>query len=161
MVGLPHSSVRRRRRVRAARRQISNDRESGEGRSARLKCRSLRRDKNESEITEMLDRPRRERHRQERRIRQERRRSEMDGRADRAIIVRLVRRMLRWILLGRGCLGRRHAGDGGAARELFEMDVSERKDKLQRHRCEREPSAAPPIGTNRTHQATCPVRTQQ
>jgi hypothetical protein len=29
----------------AARRQISNDRESGEGRSARLKCRSLRRDK--------------------------------------------------------------------------------------------------------------------
>ena len=159
--GLPRLSVRRRRRVRAARRQISNDRESGEGRSARLKRRTLRRDKNESEIAEMLDRSRRERHRQERRIRQERRRGEMDGRADRAIIVRLVRRMLKWILLGRRRFGRRHAGDGRAACELFEMDVSERKDKLQRHRCKREPSAPPPIGTNPTHQANrCPVRAQ-
>ena len=50
MMEVPRLSVRRRRRVRAARRQISNDRESGEGRSARLKCRTLRRDKNESEI---------------------------------------------------------------------------------------------------------------
>jgi hypothetical protein len=55
----------------AAGRQISNDCESGEGRSARLKCRTLRRDKNESEIAEMLDCSRRERHRQERRIRRE------------------------------------------------------------------------------------------
>ena len=151
MIGLPRLSARRRRRVRAARRQISNDRESGEGRSARLKCRTLRRNKNESEMSEMLDRSRRERHRQERRIRQKRRRGEMDVRADRAIIVRLVRRMLSWILLGRRRFGRRHAGDGGAACELFEMEVSERKDKLQRHRCKREPSAPPPIGTNPTH----------
>jgi len=41
--------------LRATRPQISNDRESGEGRSARLKCRSLRRDKSKSENTEMLD----------------------------------------------------------------------------------------------------------
>jgi hypothetical protein len=41
--------------LRAARRQISNDRESGEGRSARLKCRTLRRDKNKTEMAEMLD----------------------------------------------------------------------------------------------------------
>jgi hypothetical protein len=53
-------------RVRAARRQISNDRESGEGRCARLKCRTLRRDRNESDIAEMLDRSERKRHRQER-----------------------------------------------------------------------------------------------
>ena len=71
MMGLPRSSVRRRRRVRAARRQISNDRESGERRSARLKCRTLRRDKNEIEKAKMLDCSGRERNRQERRIRQE------------------------------------------------------------------------------------------
>ena len=59
--------------------------------------------------------------------------------------------MLNWILLGRGRLGRRHAGDGGAACELFEMDVSERKDKLQRHRCKREPTPTPLSGLSPTH----------
>ena len=157
MMGVPRLSVRRRRRVRAARRQISNDRESGEGRSARLKRRTLRRDKNESGKAEVLHRSRRERHRQQWRIRQERRRGEMDGRADRAKIVRLVRGMLKWILLGRRRFGRGHAGDGRAACKLFEMDVSERKDKLQRHRCKREPSAPPPIGTNPTHWLNAPI----
>ena len=114
-MGVPRLSVRRRRRVRAARRQISNDRESGEGRSARLKRRTLRRDKNESGKAEVLDRSRRERHRQQWRIRQERRRGEMDGRADRAKIVRLVRGMPKWVLLGQRRFGRRHASDGGAA----------------------------------------------
>ena|SRR6476660_3490147 len=75
----------------------------------------------------------------------------MDVCADRAIIVRLVRRMLSWILLGRRRLERRQANDGRAGGEFFEMDVSERKDKLQRHRCEREPSAPPPISSNPTH----------
>jgi hypothetical protein len=36
-------------------RQISNDRKSGERRSARLERRTLRRDKNEIEIVETLD----------------------------------------------------------------------------------------------------------
>ena len=160
MMEVPRLSVCRRPRVRAARRQISNDRESGEGRSARLKCRTLRRNKNEREMSEMRDRSRRERPRQERRIRQKRRRGEMDVCADRAIVVRLVRRMLSWIFLGRRRFGRRHASDGGAACKLFEMDVSEQKDKLQRHRCKREPSAPPPIGTNPTHQANCPAQKQ-
>ena len=76
----------------------------------------------------------------------------MDRRADRAKIFGLVRGMLRRNLLRRGRLGRRHAGDDGAACQLFEMDMSERKDKLQRHRCKRKPSAPPPIGsTNPTH----------
>ena len=76
----------------------------------------------------------------------------MDRRADRAKIFGLVRGMLRRNLLRRGRLGRRHAGDDGAACQLSEMDMSERKDKLQRHRCKREPSAPPPIGTtNATH----------
>src|SRR5215831_15349284 len=83
----------------------------------------------------------------------------MDGRADRAKIDSLVRRMLSWILLGRRRFRRRHARDGRAACELFEMEVSERKDKLQRHRCKREPSAPSPIGPNPTHQANCPERT--
>ena len=67
----------------------------------------------------------------------------MDGGADRAIIVRLIRGMLKWILLGQWRIGRRNAGDDGATCELFEMDVSERKDKLQRHRCKREPTPPP------------------
>ena len=81
----------------------------------------------------------------------------MDVCADRAIIARLVRRMLSWILPGRRRFGRRHAGDGRAAYKLFEMDVSERKDKLQRHRYKREPSAPPPIGTNPTHWLNAPI----
>jgi hypothetical protein len=64
-------TVRRRQRVRAAKLQIGSDRESGERRSARLKCRTLRRDKDASEMGEMLDRSGRERHRQERCIWQE------------------------------------------------------------------------------------------
>ena len=37
------------------------------------------------------------------------------------------------------------------------MDVSKRKDKLQRHRCKREPTAPPPIGTNPTHWQNWPT----
>ena len=77
----------------------------------------------------------------------------MDRRADRAKIFGLVRGMLRRNLLRRGRLGRRRAGDDGAACQLFEMDVSERKDKLQRHRRERQPIPAPPTGPNPTHLA--------
>src|SRR4029077_9953642 len=76
---------------------------------------------------------------------------------DRAKIARLVRRMLIWILLGRERLGCRRACDEGTACQLFEVDVSARKDKLQRHRCKREPSAPPPIGTNPTHWQNAPT----
>ena len=81
----------------------------------------------------------------------------MYGRADRAKTARLVRRMLIWILLGRERVGCRHARGEGAACQLFEMDVSARKDKLQRHRCKCEPSAAPPIGTNPAHWQNAPT----
>jgi len=54
MMGLPRLSARSRRRAGAARLQISNDRESGERRSARLERRTPRRDKDESEMAEML-----------------------------------------------------------------------------------------------------------
>jgi hypothetical protein len=118
-----------------------------------LKRRPLRRDKREIVIAEMLDGSGRERHRQQRRIRQERGRGEMDGRADRAIIVSLAGRMLRGTILGRGRFRCRDARDGGVGCELFEMDVSEREGKLQRHRCKREPSAPSSLGPNPTHQA--------
>jgi len=77
----------------------------------------------------------------------------MNGRADRAIVVSLVCRMLRRSLRGRGRIRGRNACDGRGARELFEMDVSEREDKLQRHRCKRKPSAPWSLGPNPTHQA--------
>ena len=99
----------------------------------------------------MVDRSGRERRGQQRRIRQEGRRNEMDGRADCAIIVSVARRMLRPPLLGRRRFRRRHDSEGGAAPKFFEMDVSERKDKLERHRCKREVSAPPPIDANPTH----------
>ena len=81
----------------------------------------------------------------------------MNCRADRAKIVRLVRRMVRRILLGRGRFRRRHARNGRAACELFEMNVSKRKGELQRHRRKGEPTAPPPIGTNRTHWQNWPT----
>ena len=71
---------------------------SGERRSARLKWRSLWRDEKERDEIGMLDGFRNEQHRQLRRLRQERRRREMDYRTNRAIIVRLIGGMLR----GRG-----------------------------------------------------------
>jgi hypothetical protein len=85
----------------------------------------------------------------------------MDRGANRAIVVRFVSRVLNWILLGRGRLRRRHTGDSGAACELVEMNVPERKGKLQRYRCKRDPRAPTPIAPNPTHQANCfPARTQ-
>src|SRR5262245_36525539 len=75
----------------------------------------------------------------------------MDSRADRAKIASLVCRVLSGILLGRGRFRRRYACDGRAACALFEMDVSERKDKLQRHRCKRQPTPTPPSGPSPTH----------
>jgi hypothetical protein len=151
MLGVPRLSARRRGRARAARRQISNDLESGEGRRARLKRCTLRGDKKEIERTGMLDRSGRERHRQERRIRHEQRRGEVDVCADGAIIVRLIRRMLSRILLRPGRLRSRHAGDGSAVWKFFEMEVPERKHQLQRHRCKRQPSPAPLSGSSPTH----------
>jgi hypothetical protein len=40
------------------------------------------------------------------------------------------------------------------------MDVSERKHKLQRYRSKRQPTPAPPIRPNPTHQAKCPRQTK-
>jgi hypothetical protein len=79
----------------------------------------------------------------------------MDGRADCAIIVGVARRKLRRPLLGRRRFRGRDGGKGGAAPKLLEMDVSERKDKLQRHRRKREVSAPPPIDANPTHWQNC------
>ena len=87
---------------------------SGERRSARLKWRSLWRDEKERDETGMLDDFRNEQHRQLGRLRQERRRREMDYRTNRAIIVRLIGRML----CGRGRRGE-HVSSRRRSRMLF------------------------------------------
>ena len=81
----------------------------------------------------------------------------MDRRADRAKAARLVRRMLIWILLGRGRLGCCQARYDGAAWQFFEVDVSARKDKLQRYGCKSEPTAPPSVSTNPTHWQNAPA----
>jgi hypothetical protein len=95
---------------------------------------------------------------QDRRIRKKRRRGEMNGGANRAVIVRLASRMpWRILMRGRGG-GRGDTGDAITAREVIEMNVSERKDELQQHRCKRKPCAGSSIGTNQMHQANRPAR---
>jgi hypothetical protein len=75
----------------------------------------------------------------------------MNRRADRAKIVSLACRALSWILLGRRRLGRLYACNRGVPYEPFEMNVSERKDKLQRHRCKRQPTPTPLSRPSPTH----------
>src|ERR1700756_5658740 len=65
--------------------------------------------------------------------------------------------MLNWVLLGPGRFRRRNARDRGAACELLEMDVSERKHKLQHLRCKREPTTPSPSGTHSTHWQNAPT----
>ena len=127
-----------------------------------MKCRASQCERNESEMGEVLGAAECKRHRQDRRVRKERRRGEMDDGANRAVIVRVVCRMSGWILMRGKSFGRDNAGEvAAAAAEVFEVNVSERKDELQRHRCKREPPATPFIGTNPTHQANCPTPTQE
>jgi hypothetical protein len=131
---------------------------SGQRRRARLKSGSLWRDENKSDVIKMLDRLRNKRHRQLRCVRQERRRSQMDDRTNRAVIIRLVGRMLRRSgrddrgLCVRGCRG---------GRGYVEMNVAEGEDKLQRHRRKRQPTRTPLPGSNPTHHATLPSHPSQ
>ena len=86
----------------------------------------------------------------------------MDDGADRAVIVGFVCRMSGWILMRGEGFGRGNAGKAAAgAAQVFEMNVPERDDELQHHRCNREPRATPSIGANPTHQANCPASTRE
>jgi hypothetical protein len=80
------------------RRGISTTGWSREGRSAGLKSCVPTRGGDKGNATKMLDNLCRERHKQWRRLGQERRRSQMDDRADRATVVGVVP----WVLCGRG-----------------------------------------------------------
>jgi hypothetical protein len=120
--------------------KISNDRRSGERRSARLEWRTSRGEKGSRSTIRVLDLAERKRHRQLWRLRQQRRRAQMDCGADRTIIVCITDRVLR---------RRRSAGlpsrgrDSRSVLDVAEMDVSERQSDLNRQREQRESCASP------------------
>jgi len=115
-------SRRIRRRAGAAKFGISNDRRLNERRSARLEEAAVRRRKNCRDAVDMLDRARDKQHRQLHQSRQKRRRCQMDGRANRAIIVGVARGMVR----RRRRAGRLRARYFDAGRvDIMEMDVPE------------------------------------
>lgn len=131
---------------------ISNDRRSGERRSARLEQSAPRRDEADRALIEMRDRSSDERRRELRRLRQERRRGEIDRGADRAITVRVGAGMRHWSRLRD--LRRRASESGGReAMNAVEMDVPEGQDQLQSERGERQATAKPPAPINPTHGA--------
>ena len=129
--------------------QISNDRKSGEGRCARLKCRASRRDRDDSDKLPNARPSERKRHRQVRCAGQERSR-EMDVCADRAIIVCVTDRLL----CRRRRRGRLACGSETAVGvpEVAQMDVAERQGDLHRQREQRESRAGPNFAL--THRIT-------
>ena len=120
--------------------KISNDRKSGEWRSARLEWRTPRGEKGGRYTIRVLDPANRKRHGQLRRLRQQRSRGEMNRGADHTIVVRITD----WVLRGRrsaGLLSR--GGNSRSVPDAPEMDVSERQGDLNRQREQRESRASP------------------
>jgi hypothetical protein len=103
--------------------KISNDQSSGERRSARLEWRTSRGEKGDRYTIRVLDLADRKRHRQLRRLRQQRCRAQMDCGADRTIIVCMTDRVLRG---RRSARVRSRGGDCKSVLDVAEMDVSER-----------------------------------
>jgi hypothetical protein len=100
----------------------------------------------------MLDVLRNQRHRQLGRLRQERRCGEMNDRTNRAIVGRLIRRVLR----GRR-LRRRRAPSGSnrgrcLAKNAVEVDVAERQRELHGQREQRQQGAEPLLRSKPSHQ---------
>jgi hypothetical protein len=127
--------------------RISNDRGSGERRSAGLERGAPRCDEDNRDAIDMLDRSRDERHRQLRRLRNKRIGRKLDGGANGAIIVTAA------MLVGEQ-RRTRHSGDGAdgrGARNGIEMHVSEREHELQRQRRKRQQAARSPAGTDPPH----------
>ena len=120
--------------------KISNDRRSGERRSARLEWRTSRGEKGGRNTIRVLNPANRKRHGQLRRLRQRRSRGEMNRGADRTIVVRITE----WVLRGRRSAGLpSRGGDSRSVLDAAEMDVSERQGDLNRQREQRESRASP------------------
>jgi hypothetical protein len=103
--------------------KISNDRRSGERRSARLKWRTSRGEKGDRYTIRVLDLANRKRHTQLRWLRQKQSRAEMDCGADRTVIVCMTDRVLRG---RRSARVRSRGGDCRSVLDVAEMDVSKR-----------------------------------
>jgi hypothetical protein len=136
------------RRRSAAMSKGSNDRGSGERGSARLERRASWRERDDGNAVEMLDRPRQERHRQLRRLRQKRSRAQMDCGADRTVIVCITKRVLR---RRRSARQRSRGGDSRSVLDVAEMDVSERQGDLNRQREQRDSCASPQLRPDPPH----------
>ena len=120
--------------------KISNDRRSGERRSARLEWRTSRGEKGGRNTIRVLNPANRKRHGQLRRLRQRRSRGEMNRGADRTIVVRITD----WVLRGRRSAGLpSRGGNNRSVPDAPEMDVSERQGDLNCQREQRESRASP------------------
>jgi hypothetical protein len=120
--------------------KISNDRRSGERRSAGLEWRTSRGEKGGRNTIRVLDPANRKGQEQLRRLRQQRSRGEMNRGADRAIVVRITD----WVLRGRRSAGLpSRGGNRRSVPDAPEMDVSERQGDLNRQREQRESRASP------------------
>jgi hypothetical protein len=108
-----------------------------ERRRARLEWRTPGGEKAFCDRIGVLNWPRRQRHGQLQRLRQQRSRGEMDRGADRAVVVCVTGGLSRRV--GRSGL---RAGDGATVdgvSEIAAVDVAEREDDLQRQREQRQP----------------------
>ncbi len=112
--------------------KISNDRRSGERRSARLEQRSPRRGEIDGDGIKVLDQPRRKERRQLRRLRHERVGGKIDRRANRAVFVAIATRLLAGSALLRRVRCTRYGYPVTRATNAVEMDVPERQNELER-----------------------------
>jgi hypothetical protein len=128
--------------------KISNDRRSGERRSAGLEWRTSCGEKGGRCTIRVLDLAERKRHRQLWRLRQQRCRVQMDCCADRTIVVCITDRMLR---RRRSAGLRSGGGDSRSALDVAEMNVSERQNDLHRQRKQRQVHPNPQLRPQPPH----------
>ncbi len=112
--------------------KISNDRRSGERRSARLEQRPPRRGEIDGDGIKVLDQPRRKECRQLRHLRDKGVRCEIDCGADRAVFVAIATRLLAGSVLLRRVRCTRYGYPITRATNAVEMDVAKRQKELER-----------------------------
>jgi hypothetical protein len=128
---------------------------SGDRRSARLEWRTSRGEKGGGYTNRVLDLANRKRHRQLRRLRQQRCRAQMDCGADRTIVVCITDRMLR---RRRSAGLPSRGGDSRSVLDVAEMNVSERQNDLHRQRKQRQVHPSPQLRPQPPHHTPMVLR---